>query len=152
MASNSAAASRTVRAIGPMWSSDHDNGIAPARLTRPYVGLSPTMPQHAAGRRIEPPVSEPSAPKASRAANATPEPDDEPPAQWPTFHGFCASPWWALSPKGPRASSVMFSLPSVIAPARARRATAVHSTGDTKYSAVFVPQLDGSPGTAQRSL
>ena len=38
------------------------------------------MPQSEAGMRIEPPVSEPSAPGASPAATATPEPDDEPPA------------------------------------------------------------------------
>ena len=39
----------------------------------------PETPQKCAGRRIEPPVSEPSAAKAARAATALPEPDEEPP-------------------------------------------------------------------------
>src|SRR5215470_5250769 len=108
--------------------------MAPARLTRPYVGLSPTMPQHAAGSRIDPPVSEPSAPNASPAATAAPEPLDDPPETCPDFHGLSTSPWCGLSPNGPSASSVMFSLPSVTAPAAVSRATAVHSISLVKYS------------------
>jgi hypothetical protein len=54
--------------------------------------LNPEVPQNAAGRRIEPPVSEPSAANVARAAVALPEPEDEPPVmrlgsqglrQWP---------------------------------------------------------------------
>ena len=56
------AASRTRRVIGPTWSSDPASGTTPRVLTRPNVGLRPTMPQHAAGWRIDPPVSEPMAP------------------------------------------------------------------------------------------
>ena len=37
------------------------------------------MPQQAAGNRMEPPVSVPSAPRASPAATATAEPLEEPP-------------------------------------------------------------------------
>lgn len=37
------------------------------------------MPENAAGPRIEPPVSEPSAPTHSPAASAEPDPLDEPP-------------------------------------------------------------------------
>jgi hypothetical protein len=59
---SSQAQSAIERASGPTWSSDCDNGIAPARLTRPQVGLMPLTPHSAAGTRIEPPVSEPSAP------------------------------------------------------------------------------------------
>ena len=66
-------------AYGPTVSSDCDSGIAPARLTRPTVVFSPVTPQKCAGIRIEPPVSDPSAAKVSRAATAEPEPDDEPP-------------------------------------------------------------------------
>ena len=44
--------------------------MAPKRLTRPYVALMPVMPQNALGPRIDPPVSEPSAAKARRAATA----------------------------------------------------------------------------------
>ena len=68
-----------MRASGPTVSSDCDNGIAPARLTRPTVVFNPVTPQKCAGIRIEPPVSEPSAAKVSRAATAEPDPDDEPP-------------------------------------------------------------------------
>ena len=48
-------------------SSVNESGIALARLTRPLVGLKPVTPQKCAGRRIEPPVSEPSAAGTSRA-------------------------------------------------------------------------------------
>ena len=65
--------------MGPTWSSDHDSGSTPARLTRPYVGLRPVSPQRDEGMRIEPPVSEPRAPAASPAATAAPEPEEEPP-------------------------------------------------------------------------
>src|SRR5437762_384223 len=63
MACRRYAQSSTVRAIGPVWSSVHESVRTPARLTRPYVGLSPTMPQKAAGPRTDPPVSEPEAPR-----------------------------------------------------------------------------------------
>ncbi len=46
----------------------------------------------------------------------------------------------------------MFSLPSVMAPAARSRATAVHSRGPVKYSAVLVPHEVGRPGMWQRSL
>src|SRR5437762_3346560 len=51
MACRRYAQSSTVRAIGPVWSSVHESVRTPARLTRPYVGLSPTMPQKAAAPR-----------------------------------------------------------------------------------------------------
>ena len=62
-----------------MQSSECDSGIVPYRLTRPSVGLMPTMPHAAAGNLTDPPVSEPSAPNARPAATAAPEPDDDPP-------------------------------------------------------------------------
>ena len=110
------------------------------------------MPQAAAGRRMDPPVSDPTAPRARPAATATAEPLEEPPVQCPARHGFWACPWWALSPKGPIASSVMLSLPSVTAPAAASRATTVQSCSARKYSAVLVPQEVGSPRMKHRSL
>src|SRR5687768_4862544 len=56
------AQSAALRHMGPTWSMDQASGSTPARLTRPYVGLSPVMPHSAAGMRMEPPVSEPSVP------------------------------------------------------------------------------------------
>ena len=65
-----------MRAIGPTWSSVHAIGITPRLLTRPYVGFRPTVPQYAAGMRIDPPVSEPSAAgvrEALEPGNAAPQ-------------------------------------------------------------------------------
>ncbi len=77
---SSSAASATLRVSGPTWSCDQESGRAPNLLTRPKVGLMPTMPQHAAGWRIEAPVSLPRAAKARPAATAAAEPPLEPPA------------------------------------------------------------------------
>jgi len=45
------------------------------------------MPQNAAGWRIEPPVSEPSAAIHSSAATAAADPPEEPPGTQSTFQG-----------------------------------------------------------------
>src|SRR5262249_57614548 len=50
------------------------------RLMAPWVGLSATLPQNAAGRMMEPPTCVPMAAGIMRAATAAAEPDDEPPA------------------------------------------------------------------------
>src|SRR5262247_853610 len=81
------AASATVRASGPAWSSDQLCGTTPSRLTRPKVGLRPTRLHTAAGMRIDPPVSDPSAPRHSPAATAAPEPPLEPDGTRSRFHG-----------------------------------------------------------------
>src|SRR5436309_14033208 len=52
--------------------------MTPDRLTRPSVGLIPTMPQHVAGETIEPSVSVPIATAQRLAATATPEPELDP--------------------------------------------------------------------------
>src|SRR5436305_13234464 len=81
-------ASSTVRARGPkaerpsQWLSD-----PPASGTRPGAGLKPKTPQHAAGIRIEPPPSDPSASAAMRVAAATAVPPLEPPAGRYGAHG-----------------------------------------------------------------
>ena len=53
-------------------------GIIPVRLTRPTVGLTPTIPQAWEGEMIEPSVSLPTANGARPAATAAPEPEEEP--------------------------------------------------------------------------
>src|SRR6478672_8059278 len=73
-----AAASATVRHIGPAVSWLCAIGITPERETRPSVGLIPTMPHVDDGQMIEPSVSVPTAIAARFAAIAAPEPDDEP--------------------------------------------------------------------------
>src|SRR6267143_50486 len=124
------ALSHTPRVIGPTWSSDHESASTPLRLKRPYVGLWPTSPVIDAGPRIEPPVSEPSAPAHSPAAAATAEPDDEPAGARRTSHG--------LRPVGngpsvtgrPNAHSCIASLPRSTAPASlSRRVTNASRAG-----------------------
>src|SRR5436309_15151049 len=112
------ALSRTVRAIGPAWSSDEAYAMMPQREQRPYVGLIPTIPVKAAGWRIEPPVSVPVAPRQSRAATAAAEPPDEPPGTSGVLaprrrQGDCTGPKHELSLDEPMANSSLLVLPSI---------------------------------------
>src|SRR5690349_2497496 len=88
MAASTIAASVALRHIGPMWSSDAASSKQPWRETRPQVGFRPVLPFAAEGKRIEPPVSDPSDPKQRPAAVATPDPLDEAPDQWSGCQGF----------------------------------------------------------------
>ena len=56
-----------------------DKGTAPCVETRLAVFLKPTKPLSAAGIRIEPPVSEPSAMNTAPVATETAAPEEEPP-------------------------------------------------------------------------
>src|SRR5579862_4230304 len=69
----------TVAAIGPTVSRLDASGHTPSSEIRPWVVLSPAVPQQADGTRIEPPVSDPIATSASPLATATALPLDEPP-------------------------------------------------------------------------
>src|SRR5215469_6659771 len=91
----------TSRARGPTQSRVERSGCTPARLTRPYVGFRPTTPQHAAGRRIEPPVSLPSAKSTSRAATATADPLEDPPGTRAGARGLTGVPLQWLTPVKP---------------------------------------------------
>ena len=68
-----------MRANTPMVSRLGDCDRTPVRGIAPNVGLKPTMPQKAAGRRTEPPVWVPMASGTMPAATAAAEPDEEPP-------------------------------------------------------------------------
>jgi hypothetical protein len=86
------------------------------------VGFKPTTPQKLAGWRTEPPVSEPSAARAERAATAEAEPPDEPPgtrSRGSSFAltGFLVGPKWLVMVDEPMANSSMLVLPSSTAPA-----------------------------------
>ncbi len=70
----------TELASGPPESSEVDSGTPPAIGTRRAVGLKPVSAQNAAGMRIEPPVSVPSAATAMPPATVTAPPEVEPPA------------------------------------------------------------------------
>src|SRR6201999_2572908 len=72
IAGSSAAASATVRVIGPAVSCEAEIGRMPVRLTRPTVGRRPTSPWAADGLTIEPEVSVPIVTAARPAAAAGP--------------------------------------------------------------------------------
>ncbi len=78
IAESRAAASATVRAIGPAVSWLCESGMMPARLTSPTVGLIPTRPFADDGHTTEPSVSVPTPTAARLAAIAAPVPADEP--------------------------------------------------------------------------
>ena len=106
------AASSTFLVSGPQWSNDQLSGTTPYRLTRPYVGLSPTTPSTEAGMRIEPPVSVPIAARQELAATAAPEPALEPPGVRSRSQGLrVGGMFW------PYANSCVTVLPTTIAPA-----------------------------------
>src|SRR5437867_3607400 len=92
------AASRTVRAIGPAVSCVCEMGITPDRLTRPTVGLMPTMPLIEEGLMIEPLVSVPMAAAHRLVATATAEPELEPEVLRFNTYGFLVSPPRPLQP------------------------------------------------------
>src|SRR6266516_7340521 len=89
--SSTPAASRTVLVTAPSM-------VPPAQasptsgpwLTRPLVGLSPTRPHSLAGILIDPPPSLACATGTIPLATAAADPPDEPPVEWPGFHGLRA--------------------------------------------------------------
>ena len=116
------------------------------------MGLNPVTPQNAAGMRIEPPVSVPSAPSASLAATAAPEPPEEPPGTCVSFHGLCVAPKCTLLVVPPRASSCVFALPMITAPASRSRRTAVASSVGTRSKCALVPPAVTTPAVSKRSF
>jgi len=76
------------------------------------------MPQNEAGPRIEPPVSEPSAPNARPAARAAPDPLEDPPGIRSRSHGFLAAAKRWPGNWMPKANSWVINLPSITAPPR----------------------------------
>src|SRR6266404_523134 len=146
------AASRTVFVTGPIWSSDEANATRPKRETRPYVGLSPTTPHSAAGCRIEPPVSEPSAPKASSAATAAAEPPLDPPGTRDRSHGLRVDFSAEFSVDEPMANSSRLVLPNGIAPAARNFSITVASYGERYPCKIFDAHVHGWPITLMMSL
>src|SRR5690348_8573466 len=81
------------------------------------------MPQNAAGLRIDPPPSVPSARGPSPAATAAPAPPDDPPGVRSRFQGLRVTPNTRLSVIPTQPNVGVFVLPSRIAPAAFMRAT-----------------------------
>ena len=110
--------------MGPTWSKLGASGKQPSIGTSPYVGLKPTTPQHAAGIRIEPPESLPSAASTSPAASAAAQPPLDPPATRPGATGFGTVPNVRFSEVIPHANSCRLALPATAYPAASSRTTA----------------------------
>ena len=92
-------------------------------LTRPRVGLTPTMPLKAAGTRPEPAVSVPSASSTSPEATATAEPELDPPDTRAGSNTDEHAPYGDRVPTSPVANWSMFVLPTISAPAASSRRT-----------------------------
>ncbi len=102
--------------------------MMPSRLTRPTVGLSPTMPLTAAGQTMLPSVSVPMAATARLAEMATALPELEPQGLWSSAYGLRVCPPTALQPEvepeeRKLAHSLRLVLPRITAPASRRRCT-----------------------------
>src|SRR5882762_5958489 len=92
------------------------------------------MPHIAAGWRIDPPVSEPSATGAHRAATAAADPPLDPPGIRSRAQGLRTGPKAEFSFDDPIANSSQLVLPTMTAPAASSRLTTVASYGGTKCS------------------
>ena len=144
--------SGTDRAIGPAWSKLGASGKQPSSGTRPWLGLKPTTPHHAAGIRIEPPESVPRAASASPAASAAAEPPLEPPARRPGATGFGTVPKCGFCDEIPYANSWRFVLPTVAYPAASSRATDSAVRSGTCSANMIEPYVVTSPAVSNRSL
>src|SRR5664279_4105631 len=119
--------------------------MQPNLLTRPKVGFKPTVPQKAAGIRIEPPVSVPIAIGIIPAATAAPEPPLDPPGTHSRLWGLWTAPKWGLLDVTPYANSWRFVFPTIIAPAPSSLSTTAASKEETKYSNSFEPPVVRMP-------
>src|SRR5256885_4386381 len=90
--------------------------------TRPYDGLKPYTPQNAAGMRIEPPPSVPSANGPQPLATATAAPPLEPPGVSAGVHGLRVTSKSGVSVTALRPNSDVLVFPTTSAPAAFRRA------------------------------
>ena len=119
------------------------------RLTRPTVGLSPTMPLIAAGQVIDPSVSVPIAKRTIPAATAAPLPLELPQGLRSSAHGLCVCPPTALQPEiecdeRMFAHSLRLVLPRMTAPAERSRATSGASRLVTLSASARLPAVVGS--------
>src|SRR3954454_18969428 len=144
----------TVAAIGPIVSELGESGQTPSVEKRPYVVLSPTVPQQADGTRTDPPVSEPNATSASSFATATADPLDDPPGTRSGSSGFTGVPNHGLVPIGSMASSCRLALPTRRAPAARApaRQEASASAGFAVSAIALDPHVVGTPSTSMMSL
>ena len=121
------AASATLIVCGPRCDTvpNGDSGYAG---TRPKLGLSPKLPQNAAGMRTDPAPSVPTLRGPSPAATAAAVPPDDPPGVFDVSHGLRVMPVSneLVSPLQPNSGVVV--LPTNTAPASRSRAVTGAST------------------------
>jgi hypothetical protein len=144
----------TVVAIGPTVSRLGASGHTPSSGMRPWVVFNPTVPQHADGILIEPPVSEPSATSAWSVATATADPLEEPPGMRSASSGLTGVPNQGFVPIGSIASSCMFALPTRRAPAAREpaRHEASRNAGSARSATARQPAVVTTPSTSMMSL
>src|SRR5215472_12396287 len=132
------AASATVRVSGP---SAVSGSVFPRIGMRPVDGFRPTTPQQAAGTRIEPPPSEPSARGPTPAAAAAAAPPLEPPEVRVGSQGVPVVPvrWLSVTPSIPYSGVVV--LPIKMAPACLSRCQLIASSSGTLSFQLLQPYV-----------
>src|SRR5215471_16492999 len=110
------------------------------------------MPQHAAGCRIEPPVSDPRPAGAIPEATAAALPPEEPPGMRDVSHGLRVGPAELFSVDEPIANSSMLARPTKTAPSFRSRAIAVPSPGGRYPSRIRDAQVVVRPAIHMLSL
>src|SRR5262245_17199885 len=98
MTDSTAAASVTLRVIGPAVPCSAEIGTTPERLTRPSVGLIPTSELAPDGQTIDPSVSVPMVTVARLAAAAAPDPLLDPHGLRSSTYGLLVCPPRPLQP------------------------------------------------------
>src|SRR6201999_128701 len=96
-------------------------------VIRPWLGLSPTSPQHDAGMRMLPPPSEAFANGTIPAATAAAAPPLDPPGVRAKSHGLRVAPHATGCVVGRLPISELFVRPAMTRPAALNRATSVLS-------------------------
>src|SRR5438132_3841231 len=137
---SSHAASLTDRAMGATCASV---GVALVGKTgtRPNWALIPNSPVRAAGMRIDPPPSVPSANGVTPAATLAAAPQLEPPGVLPRCQGLRVMPVSGLSPTALHPNSLVVVLPTMHAPLARSRSTTGASNPATALASVRDPKV-----------
>ena len=132
-ASSSVAVSRTVRLTQSSTDSAVSSRIGPSEIL-PWLGFSPTSPQHEAGMRMEPPPSLACANGTMPLATAAAEPPLDPPGERLMSQGLWVAPQASGSVVGTLPSSGLLVRPAITKPASRKRLTNVVSASEIAFS------------------
>ena len=136
----------------PTLSNDLDSSNTPSREIFPGVGINPTTPHHAAGRRTDPPVSVPKEPKQSWAATEAALPPDEPPVHLFKSQGFFAGRKAESRDGPPKQNSVVSFLPIIIEPASNNLETTLEFVEAKLSKSTLEPTVVGTPTISNASF